>query len=68
MEIAEQIAPQLRGDYLERIVADLRHRCDRDGACGDGDVHKAALKAPTRGHAQRASDLRSGLTGAHCHR
>ena len=45
MEIAEVIAPQLRGDYLKRIAADLRHRCDRDGAVGDGDVHRAALQA-----------------------
>jgi hypothetical protein len=44
-EIAEAIAPQLRGDYLEHIAADLRHRCDRDGSVGDGDVYRAALAA-----------------------
>jgi hypothetical protein len=43
MEIAEAIAPQLRGDYLEHIAADLRHRCDHDGSVGDGDVYRAAL-------------------------
>ena len=45
MEIAEAIARQLRGDYLEHIAADLRHRCDRDGSVGDGDVYRAAIAA-----------------------
>lgn len=52
MEIAEAIAPQLRGDYLERIAADLRHRCDRDGSVGDGDVHRAALAARAANHSR----------------
>jgi hypothetical protein len=37
--------PVLRGIYLEHIAADLRHRCDRDGTVGDGDVHRAAITA-----------------------
>jgi hypothetical protein len=45
MEIAEAIAPQLRGHYLKRIAADLRHRCDRDGVVSDGDVYRAAITA-----------------------
>jgi hypothetical protein len=45
MEIAEAIAPQLRGDYLERIDADLRRHCDRDRSIGDGDVYRAAITA-----------------------
>jgi hypothetical protein len=45
MDIAASILHDLRGDYLERIAADLRRRCDRDGSVGDGDVHRAALEA-----------------------
>jgi hypothetical protein len=45
MSIAEQIPHDLRGDYLEHIAADLRHRCDHDGAVGDGDVFRAAVAA-----------------------
>jgi hypothetical protein len=36
MTIAEQIPHDCRGDYLERIAADLRRRCDPDGSHGPG--------------------------------
>jgi hypothetical protein len=45
MSIAEQIAPSLRGHYLKALAADLRHRCDPNGAVGDGDVYRAAIAA-----------------------
>jgi hypothetical protein len=59
MNIAALISQDLRGDYLERIAADLRRRCDRDGAVGDGDVHRAALEARAGGYARER--LISGL-------
>ena len=45
MTIAEQIPYDLRDIYLKTLAAHLRHRCDRDGSVGDGDVHRAAIAA-----------------------
>jgi hypothetical protein len=35
----------LRDAFLRTLAADLRRRCDRGGAVGDGDVHRAAIAA-----------------------
>ena len=38
MTIAEQVPYDLRDIFLKTLAADLRHRCDRDGSVGDGEL------------------------------